>query len=69
MLFPLSPQLPGHPGRVPKATEPVFLASPKCPACGRERAIVFQVASRVRGRLPETHPVCLGCYRIGTVTG
>jgi hypothetical protein len=68
MLFPLYPQLPGHPGRVPKATKPVFLASPKCPACGRERAIVFQVVRRVRGRLPETHPVCLGCYPTGAGT-
>jgi hypothetical protein len=49
------------PARNSKATAPVFLATPRCPACGREPAIVFQVVRSADERPPAPRPVCLAC--------
>ena len=56
-----SPQPSARLARLPKGTPPVFLATPKCPACGREPAIVFQVVRSADGRRPAARPVCLAC--------
>ena len=41
------PRAPGGaalaPAPAPNAVAPVFLSTPRCPACGREPAIVFHV--------------------------
>ena len=41
---------------------PVVKVSPKCPSCGRESVIVFQITSLPGGQpLPEPRLVCLAC--------
>jgi hypothetical protein len=45
----------------PGPTAPVFLSSPKCPACGREPAIVFHVVQAAGEQRAHTRPVCLSC--------
>jgi len=54
------------PGRAPHddytPPTPVVKVSPKCPSCGRESVIVFQIPSLPGGQpLPEPRLVCLAC--------
>jgi hypothetical protein len=61
MQFASSPRPSARPARNRKVTPPVFLATARCPACGREPAIVFQVVRSADGRPPQPRPVCLAC--------
>ena len=49
------------PVRAPARAAPVFLSTPKCPACGREPAIVFHVVQHEGKQQAHTRPVCLAC--------
>ena len=44
-----------------KKPEPALRSSPKCPACGREPAVVFEVVQSADGQPVESHQVCLDC--------
>jgi hypothetical protein len=65
MLRPSSPRAPGGaalaPAPAPNAVAPVFLSTPRCPACGREPAIVFHVVQSAGKQRAHTRPVCLAC--------
>jgi transposase-like protein len=61
MPLPSSPRPPGGVAPAPNAVASVFLSTPRCPACGREPAIVFHVVQSAGQRRAHTRPVCLAC--------